>query len=94
MVMRKQKTKTFDHGSVTRDMFPHQSSSLALEECEAKILTTDGSYESQRLDDGSPKDPANDRPGSIIVVVPPGGTPRFKKLNDDSDTVPDIQTDI
>jgi beta-lactamase superfamily II metal-dependent hydrolase len=70
-------TKTSPAGPLTRGLFPHQSAVIALEECGAKILTTDGSYEQQ---------PA----ASIVVVVPPGRKPRFIKLNDDDpDIVPE-----
>lgn len=68
---------------IKRDMFPHQSATMALEECDAKVLTTDGSYEGQTRDDGSgKKDAANMYPGTIVAFVPPGGTVVCEKLND------------
>jgi hypothetical protein len=70
-------------------MFPHQSATIALEECNARILTTDGSYESKIEEDGSQKDPEMAPPGSIVVVIPPGGSPRWKKLRDKKKEVPD-----
>jgi len=70
-------------------MFPHQSATIALEECDARILTTDGSYESKIEEYGSRKDPEMAHEGSIVIVMPPGGTPRWKKLSDKKKDVPD-----
>ncbi|MFC1508251.1 ComEC/Rec2 family competence protein [Candidatus Omnitrophota bacterium] len=75
-------------GNITRDLFPHQSAVLALEESNTKILTTDGSYESQAFGNNV-KDNTNNHPGSIVVVVPPGGIPRSIKLSDTEDIIPD-----
>ena len=86
---QEQSTKKQDGGSLTRDLFPHQSATIALEECDARILTTDGSYESKKTEDGSQKDPAMAHEGSIVIVIPPGGTPRWKKLRDKKKDVPD-----
>lgn len=78
---QEESTKELATGEVTRGMFPHESATIALEESEAKILTTDGSYESQ-LVNGQKRDQSRAHPGSIVVVVPPGGAPRYKKLDD------------
>jgi len=86
---QEQSTKQQDGGSLTRDLFPHQSATIALEECNARILTTDGSYESKKKEDGSQKDPAMAHEGSIVIVIPPGGSPRWIKLNDKKKDVPD-----
>ncbi len=86
---QKQSTKEQDGRSLTRDMFPHQSATIALEECDARILTTDGSYESKKKEDGSQNDLAMAHEGSIVIVIPPGGTPRWKKLKDKKKDVPD-----
>ena len=67
---------------IKRELFPHQSAAMALEECDARVLTTDGSYERQTRADGKKKDARNRHPGTIVVVVPPGGGIRYKKLND------------
>ena len=72
-----------------RDLFPHQSATIALEECDTRVITTDGSYEGQVLDDGTKKDAKNEHPGSVVVVIPPGGNIRWKKLRDSVDTVAD-----
>jgi len=85
---QKQSTKKQYGGSLTRDMFPHQSATIALEECDARILTTDGSYESKKEEDGSQKDPEMAHEGSIVIVMPPEGTPRWKKLSDKKKDVP------
>jgi len=75
-------SKRVNSGTLTRGLFPHDSSVMALEECGTKVLTTDGSYESQKFDDNSAKDPIHAHPGSIIVSIPPGSKPRYKKLDD------------
>ncbi len=86
---QEQSTKEQDGVSLTRDMFPHQSATIALEECDAHILTTDGSYESKIKKDGKQNDPEMAHEGSIVVVMPPGGTFRSKKLDDKKEDVPD-----
>jgi hypothetical protein len=62
----------------TRNMFPHDSSILALKECKADILTTDGSYEASLSNLNQPQK------GSIIIAIPPGGSPHWRKMDDDS----------
>jgi hypothetical protein len=42
-------------------------------------------YEGQVLDNGDKKDADNNHTGSIVVVVPPGGKVRWKKLKDAAD---------
>jgi hypothetical protein len=59
----------------------------ALEECGAQILTTDGSYESEK--ESSPK-----KPGSIVIVVPPGGKPRWAKLDDAAKSAPKVLEEV
>ncbi len=81
-------TLTVGTKSVPRDRFPHLSAINALEECKAEILTTDGSYESQTWPDRTLKGPNSDHPGTIMIVVSPGGKPRWVKLCDDRDSVP------
>lgn len=87
---QKQKKKTPVPGGapLKRNLFPHPTSVLALEEAEARIITTDGSYESQQVAGGGQKDPAMARPGSVVVVVPPGRKPRWTKLSDAANVVP------
>jgi hypothetical protein len=74
---QEQSTKKTDGVVLKRGLFPHRLATIALEECEAQILTTDGSYESE-------KEPT--QPGSIVIVVPPGGKPRWKRLEDTKKT--------
>jgi beta-lactamase superfamily II metal-dependent hydrolase len=62
----------------TRNMFPHDSSILALKECNAEILTTDGTYEASSANLNDPQQ------GSIIIAIPPGGSPHWDKLDDGS----------
>ena len=59
-------TKTTNTQTLKRELFPHQLATTALEEIGAQIHTTDGSYETKITQTTQP-------PGSIIVVVPPGG---------------------
>lgn len=82
-------TKRIGERELTRDLFPHKSSTIALEEVGARLVTTDGNYEAELDRNGRPKDPELAHPGSIVVVVPPGGRPRWTKLDDTSGQVPD-----
>lgn len=87
---QEQSSKQLNHSTINeieRELFPHQSAAIALEECDARVLTTDGSYERQTLADGSKKDAMNMNPGSIVVVVPPGDKIQCKKLNDSADVM-------
>ena len=78
VISTKQKESTSVVG--TRNMFPHDSSILALKECKAHILTTDGSYESSLPNHDQPQ-----QQGSIIIAIPPGGRPHWRKMDDSSD---------
>jgi len=84
---QKKSTKQVDDFVLTRGLFPHPLAIIALEECETRIHTTDGSYESQK--ESSPK-----KPGSIVVVVPPGGRPRWAKLDDTRTRTPKILKEV
>jgi hypothetical protein len=75
-------TKT-DDLTLIRGLFPHLLTITALQECGAKILTTDGSYESEN--NSIPK-----QPGSIVIVVPPGGKARWAKLDDTKTSIPKV----
>jgi beta-lactamase superfamily II metal-dependent hydrolase len=82
---QEESSKALKHSSLSkikRGLFPHQSAALALEECDAEVLTTDGSYEEQLRADGTQKNPDNAHEGTIVVVIPPGGGIRYKKLDD------------
>jgi len=72
-------------GVGTRNLFPHDSSVLALKECKADILTTDGSYEASDASGVAQE-------GSIVIAIPPGGRPHWRKYNDDSSTAPAAPT--
>jgi len=65
----------------TRNLFPHDSSVLALKECKAEIRTTDGSYEAS-VSGNQPQQ------GSIVIAIPAGGRPHWGKLSDDHQTTP------
>jgi beta-lactamase superfamily II metal-dependent hydrolase len=86
--------KTVKGQTLKRGLFPHPSSTIALEECGATILTTDGSYESEKRPNGQLKNAVMSRPGSIVIVVPRGGRPRWTKLNDKADEVPAPPTEV
>jgi len=75
-------------GKMPRTLFPHELATIALEECGARILTTDGSYESEKVK-GKKRDKDNAKPGTVVVVIPPAGKPRWLKLKDESKVVPD-----
>jgi beta-lactamase superfamily II metal-dependent hydrolase len=75
-------TKTAGGRRMTRGLFPHQTAALALAEVGARVVTTDGSYESEEADGGGPRDPDLAHEGSVVVVVPPGGRPVWRKLDD------------
>ena len=83
---QEESTKNICGSSRTRGLFPHILSVTALEECGAEICTTDGCYEAANT-------ASQKKPGSVIVVVPPGGKPRIKKLDDTSKTVPKVITE-
>jgi beta-lactamase superfamily II metal-dependent hydrolase len=80
-------TRQTDGLALTRGLFPHRLAITALEECEAQILTTDGSYESEK--ESAPK-----KPGSIVIVVPPGGKPRWAKLDDTITSIPKVLKEV
>lgn len=75
---QKHSGKNVPWGRLNRDLFPHPIAKWALEESKTIILTTDGSYETAK--GGTP----HAHEGTIVVVVPPGKTPLFCKLNDSS----------
>ncbi len=81
--------KMTPHGELERFLFPHDSTIVALNESETRIVTTDGSYESQTLPGGGVHDPELAHAGTIVVVVPPGGRHRMRKLDDAKGEVPD-----
>lgn len=80
--------------TLKRGLFPHASSTIALEECGATILTTDGSYESETKPSGEPKNAGMAHAGSVVVVVPRAGRARWTKLTDEADEVPEPPVDV
>jgi hypothetical protein len=83
IISSKQKVSDLKVGNRTlsRTLFPHQSAVIALEEIGAECATTDGSYESMD-EDGTSKNLDWAHEGSLVIVVPPGKKPLWKKLND------------
>jgi beta-lactamase superfamily II metal-dependent hydrolase len=73
-----------------RRLFPHPAAQRALEEIGAKLLMTDADVERQHLDRKQQHDPENAREGSVIVVIPPGGAARWRKLGDREHQVPEV----
>lgn len=74
---------------LNRNYYPHPTTIHNLEECGVNIMTTDGAYEIQaQKPDGTLVFPGLDHPGSIMIVVPPGGEPRWAKLDDTKTGVP------
>lgn len=91
VISAKQKLSTLetDWRVLERNLYPHESAIIALEESGAQIATTDGSYEKQKDEHGNPLRPGWEKPGSIVVVVPPGDIPRWKKLEDETEEIPE-----
>ena len=80
--------------NLERNMFPHESALIALEESGAEVLTTEGSHDFLKDATGKRVRDVNAKPGSIIVVVPPGQKPRWTKLNDEENSVPNAIPDV
>ena len=72
----------------TRYLFPHDLSIKALKECKADIRTTDGSYEASQSNLSQPPQ------GSMVIAIPPGGKPHWRKMDDDSDNAPPAPTTL
>ena len=98
IISAKQETSTLTIGKrkLERELFPHASATIALEECGAELVTTDGSFESKKDKDGKKKNPKWAHHGSIMVVVPPGDKPRWLKRDDsdDENDIPDPPTEV
>ena len=74
-------TKKAGKQILKRNLFPHRSAEIALEEVGSEIITTDGSYKNTM-------NPDHAKPGSIVIVVPPGKRPWPIKLEDDEKSIP------
>jgi hypothetical protein len=84
---QEESTKKVGDVMLTRGLFPHRLSITALEECGTQIITTDGSYESE-------KQQSQKKPGSVVIAVPPGGKPRWAKLDDKTTDIPKVLEEI
>jgi beta-lactamase superfamily II metal-dependent hydrolase len=85
VISTKQKKSKRGRGehALTRNLFPHPMTEWALREPKSRILTTDGSYEKTLPSSG------HGHGGTVVLVVPPGGTPRYSKLDDTPNRTPD-----
>ncbi len=78
---QEESTKKTGKRILKRNLFPHRSAEIALEEVGSEIITTDGSYEkNNNLGDSKPR--------SIVIVIPPGNKPWTIKLEDDESSIP------
>lgn len=98
VISNEQKLSDLDAGgrTLTRGLYPHPSTVHALQECGTRILTTDGSYESEPVDGGGVRDAENAHPGSVVVAIPPGKGPKYVKFDDTvgQTRVPDAATEF
>lgn len=89
IISTKQERKPKHGLTPTRRLFPHPSTERALEQLGTKLLTTDGGAEQHKT--GRKRlESENAREGSVVVVIPPGGTARWRKLGDREDQVPEV----
>jgi competence protein ComEC len=88
IISTKQERKTKGLAPV-RSLCPHPATQHALEELGVKLLMTDGAAEKQATSRQRPE-PENTREGSVVVVIPPGGTARWRKLGDREDQLPEV----
>jgi beta-lactamase superfamily II metal-dependent hydrolase len=88
VISTKQEIRESKAKFLKREMFPHESTKISLIESGAEIMTTDGSYDYIKNDEGRRILNENAKPGSIIVVLTPHRVPRWKKLKDDVNSVP------
>ncbi len=86
-------TKRGTEQDLRRGLFPHSATTIALEECDARVLTTDGSHEGEEIG-GKMRAQELSHEGSVILVVPPAGKLRWCKLNDKADEIPEPPTEV
>jgi beta-lactamase superfamily II metal-dependent hydrolase len=89
IISTKQEREAKPSLSPTRKPCPHPATQLALEELGTKLLTTDGGADKPTTRRTRPE-PENTREGSVVVVIPPGGMARWRKLDDREDQVPEV----
>jgi beta-lactamase superfamily II metal-dependent hydrolase len=80
--------------NIIREMFPHESALIALEESGAEVLTTEGSFDFIKDATGKRVKDPHAQPGSVVVVVPPGKKPRWIKLDDKENQLPSSIPDL
>lgn len=89
IISTKQERKAKPMLSPTRRPSPHPATQSALEELGTKLLTTDGGVDKPTTRPKRPE-PENTREGSVVVVIPPGGVARWRKLGDREDQLPEV----
>jgi hypothetical protein len=80
--------------NLERNMFPHESALITLEESGAEALTTEENHDFLKDAKGKRVRNVMAKLGNIIVVVPPGWKSRWTKLNDEEDKVPNAIPDV
>jgi beta-lactamase superfamily II metal-dependent hydrolase len=90
VISTRQKISSIQAGGrhLKRGLFPHRTASLALAEVGACVVTTDGSNEGHESSLSHPGSHAGQ--GSVVVVVPKNGRPRFTKLDDTTKQIPNM----
>lgn len=89
IISTKQERKVKQGILAAHKRLPHPATELALEQLGAKLLTTDGDPDKQGLGRAR-SEPENAREGSVVVVIPPGGTARWRKLGDRAEQLPEV----
>jgi len=75
--------KTIRGRKIRRGLFPHQTTSLSLQEVGSHVLTTDGSHET------STNAARYRHAGTVVAVVPAGKKPWYTKLKDKTAQTPE-----
>jgi len=80
---------------VRRGLYPHPTTGQSLAEVGADVVTTDGYYEQQLAKAKRGGRAPRRKPGTIIAVIPPGGSRRrYTKLTDSEKRVPVPPTQV
>jgi beta-lactamase superfamily II metal-dependent hydrolase len=88
IVSIKQEPRSKPRSNGEHGLLPHPATALALAQVGAKVMMIDGSMEKDKS--GKPCGPASAHEGSVVVVIPPGGVARWRKLGDRENQLPEI----